>query len=122
MDNSKIKLSAYIYIHFSLLLVEKLSRRSHLLANKEFTHCVFKQRNGIDDMTFTMFNHIGESRVFMMSSLDHVMSRDTMLFLELHFSSIDLFRLCIRNVNIKVYILSILHEIMFCGFFIYMRI
>ena len=36
----KIKLIAYIYIHFSLSLVEKSPRRSHLPANRESTHSV----------------------------------------------------------------------------------
>ena len=40
MNVRKIKLIAYIYIHFSLSLDENLSRRSHLQANIEFTHSV----------------------------------------------------------------------------------
>ena len=40
MNNRKIKFIAYIYIHFSLSLVEKSPRRSHLPANRESTHSV----------------------------------------------------------------------------------
>ena len=55
MNIRKIKHIAYIYIHFSISRVVKLSWRSHLQANREFTHSV----NGIDDvMTFTPPNHI----------------------------------------------------------------
>ena len=68
----KIKLIAhYIYIDFSLSLVEKLS--SNLIykqvENSQYTQCVFKQQNGIDDVkTFTMFSHIGKSHVLCMTS------------------------------------------------------
>ena len=50
MNNRKIKLIAYIYIHFSLSLVEKSPRRSHLPANRESTS---KQRTA---STFTTSN------------------------------------------------------------------
>ena len=80
MNNRKIKLVAYIYIHFSLSLVEKSPRRSHLPANIESTHSVCS--NSGTASTFTTSNQIGEIHVFLTSSLDYVTSRDTMLFKE----------------------------------------
>ena len=67
----KIKLIAFIYIHFYLSLVDKLSRRSHLQANREFTQSVCSNWGSVNGiMTFTTSNHIGESHVFfIMSSL-----------------------------------------------------
>ena len=90
----KLKHIAYmfIYIHFSLSLVEKLSRRPHLQANRELKHSVcsskwrintqrvFKQRKDIDGiMTFTTPNYIGESHVFYDVKFDHVLSRDNVV-------------------------------------------
>ena len=87
MNIRKIKLFAYIYIHFSLSLIEKLTRRSHLQANREFTYsvtCVFKQRNGRNGVTtFATSNHIGDSHGFYYFKFDHVTLRDTMLFMQL---------------------------------------
>ena len=62
MNNRKIKLIAYIYIHFSLSLVEKSPRRSHLQANKESTHS--RCSNSGTASTFTTSNQIGEIYVF----------------------------------------------------------
>ena len=75
MNNRKIKLIAYIYIHFSLSLVEKSPRRSLLPANRESTHSVCS--NSGTASTFTTSNQIGE-----IHGLDYVTSRDTMLFAE----------------------------------------
>ena len=67
----KIKLIAYIYIHFSLSLVEKSPRRSHLPANRESTHSVCS--NSGTASTFTTSNQIGEIHVFdVKSGLRHV--------------------------------------------------
>ena len=62
MNNRKIKIIAYIYIHFSLSLVEKSPRRSHLQANKESTHS--GRSNSGTASTFTTSNQIGEIHVF----------------------------------------------------------
>ena len=77
-----MKFIAYIYIHFSLSLDEKLSRRSHLQANNEFTNSVC-WNSGTASMAFTTSNHIRESHVFYDVKFDHVSSRDTMLFMEI---------------------------------------
>ena len=62
MNNRKIKLIAYIYIHFFLSLVEKSPRRSHLPANRESTHSVCS--NSGTASTFSTSNQIGEIPVF----------------------------------------------------------
>ena len=62
MNNRKIKLIAYIYLLFSLSLVEKSPRRSHLPANRESAHSVCS--NSGTASTFTTSNQIGEIRVF----------------------------------------------------------
>ena len=54
MNNRKIKLIAYIYIHFSLSLVEKSPMRSHLPANRESTHSVCSNSGAAS--TFTTHN------------------------------------------------------------------
>ena len=62
MNNRKIKVIAYIYIHFSLSLVEKSPRRSHLQTNKESTHSGCS--NSGTASTFKTSNQIGEIHVF----------------------------------------------------------
>ena len=62
MNNRKIKLISYFYIHFSLSLVEKSPRRSHSPANRESTHSMCS--NSGTALTFTTSNQIGEIRVF----------------------------------------------------------
>ena len=62
-NNRKIKLIAYIYIHFSVLLVEKSPMRSHLQANKESTQSGCS--NSGTASTFTTSNQIGEIHVFL---------------------------------------------------------
>ena len=72
MNNRKIKLIAYIYIHFSQSLVDKSPRRSHLPANRESTHSVCS--NSGTASTFTTSNQIDEIHVFdvKFSGLRHV--------------------------------------------------
>ena len=67
MNIRKIKLIAYIYIHFSSTLDEN-NQGDHIYKQIENLHtaCPQTAKYGIDDVrTFATSNHIGESHVFL---------------------------------------------------------
>ena len=77
MNIRKIKLISYIYIHFSLSLVEKNIKAIIFTSiNIIYTQCLYKQRNGVD--VYNVQSNWREHCLLTSS----VTSRDTMLFMD----------------------------------------